>query len=193
MKSVSTIIVIAMGVLHSFLVNAQFLGSGYNYKSAASGHVYTVGDQVITSNVGLNEINAAAFRHFSKSYSFLPTANWVKTDDGFTVTSRDRNRINYRIIFGKHGAMLYEMRYYNGSSVSKAVMTFLEGRFKDAIILGIPEVSIGSKTYLAVDLYVDGIEKIIQLSSFELKVIAQFGSAAKPLEVLLLLRGINVF
>ena len=189
-----TIIVLAVGLLHSFATDAQFLGSDYNYYSAASGHVYTVGNQVITSNVGLNEINAAAFRHFSKNYSFLPSANWVKTDDGFTVTSRDRNRINYRIIFGRHGAMLYEMRYYNNQfSVSKAVRTFLEGRFKDAIILGIPEITIGSKTYLAVDLYVEGIEKIIQLSTFELKVIAQFGSAARPLETLLLLRGINFF
>jgi hypothetical protein len=189
----STIILLTFSVLHHFVAEAQFMGTAYNYKSTASPHVYTVGNQVITSNVGLNEINAAAFRRFAKNYSFLPTANWVKSDDGFTVTSRDRNRILYRIIFGRHGAMLYEMRYYREAAASTAVKKFLEGRFKDVIILGLPEITVGSKTFMAVDLYAEGIEKIVQLSSYELKVIAQFGSAARPLETLLLLRGINFF
>jgi hypothetical protein len=192
-KHLSTIILLVIGSLHSSVSVAQFLGSDYNYSSTTSPHVYTVGNQIITSNVGLNEINASAFRHFAKYYSFLPSANWVKTNDGFTVTSKDRNKIYYRIIFGRHGAMLYEMRYYSQLSVSKAVKVFLEHRFKDAIILGVPEITIGSKTYLALDIYVEGIEKIIQLSTFELKVIAQFGSAARPLETFLLLRGINIF
>jgi hypothetical protein len=189
----STIMVLVSVTLSSIIAEAQFLGSAYNYSSTASPHVYTVGNQVITSNVALNEINASAFRHFAKYYSFLPSANWVKTNDGFTVTSKDRNKIYYRIIFGRHGAMLYEMKYFKELSVSKAVRAFLEHRFKDAIILGMPEITIGSKTSLALDIYVEGMEKIIQLSNFELKVIAQFGSAARPLETLLLLRGINIF
>jgi hypothetical protein len=82
---------------------------------------FTADDAYVTTNVPLNEISARAFRHFIKSFGFVPKAVWRKVEQGYSVTWFAADSIRYEVHYTPRGMLSDTHVYYTSQNAPPEV------------------------------------------------------------------------
>lgn len=107
------------------------------------------GDETLTSNVPLNEINIHAFRHFRKRYPAVTGETWLKTEGGYTVSFKVGDQRN-QVRFDARGGFQYALKYYAGKDISSELSGLISRKFHGYDIDVVTEITNGEKTFYLV-------------------------------------------
>jgi len=107
------------------------------------------GENAVTSNVPLNEINIHAFRHFRKRFPAISGETWIKVDNGYIVSFMEKSQRN-QARFDARGGFLYSLKYYSGKDISKDLSGLIKRKYPDYLIDVVTEITDGDKVFYLV-------------------------------------------
>ena len=97
----------------------------------------------------VNDVNVLAARHFSKKFSKAEDAMWVEGDNGTSVYFKI-NGLNMRSTYSKTGRNEYTLKYYDDSSMPRALRHMVKSTYYDYSIQLVTEIVRNRTTYFLV-------------------------------------------
>jgi len=137
-------------------------------------YFYQCENNQVTSNVRLNEIGANVYRRFLRNFPFLKAELWIRTPLGFTVKATDERGVRYNLALDQKGILLWQLKYYEASAVPDSVRSLVRRYFNGGTLMSATEFNSGTSHVVGIDLYRDGMQKIIKISGDNMEVIAEF-------------------
>jgi hypothetical protein len=92
----------------------------------APAFMYEDGNNMLTSNVMLNELSPRAFRHFKKNFSSVYFEEWTKRPDGYMVTFYSGDTAIYHIFYSISGRFNRYNVYYTSERVPPDLLRRLQ-------------------------------------------------------------------
>ena len=138
-------------------------------------YTYTVSDNIIASNVPLNEISARAFRHFSRHYSFAVSEKWIKVPHG-EVVSFVQDSKNYQVFYSKKGYFLYSFTYYPGANCSAELTKTIAGIYPGFQIINATELYDGNKTTYGITITNGEVNRSLEYRGERIKILAEYNT-----------------
>jgi len=137
-----------LSLLFSMAVS-PYTTNGQNVHGLPVSYNFGGGDNVLSSNVPLNEINIHAFRHFRRRFPAVSGETWTKVEGGYIVSFVEHSQRN-QARFDSHGAFLYSLKYYTGDDVAGDLSGLIKRRYPDYLIDVVTEITDGEKVFFLV-------------------------------------------
>lgn len=134
----------------------------------------------LTANVPLNEISTRAFRHFVKTYGYLPAAVWTRRPGGLSVRFFTQDSVQYLIQYSVSGRLLNTHVYYTLKNAPRNVCAEVQARYPRYDMVFINALEGDTAPIFEVGLLDDTEFLLVQVRNDEVTPVHSFAGYIKP-------------